>query len=107
MNKNGYPLSVYNSFSEAQSSANYTGKSLIPYQCDVCGKYHLKPEAFYCEKIISSCLCVDHNGRPKATYKTMVDAEKMVNIRSKVGIKLYVYKCPCGCGFHLTSRTMI
>ena len=105
MNKDGKPLSFYSSFSEAQESANYIG-FMVPYLCNNCGNYHLKPEAFYCEKIKRSCNCVDHNGKPKDTYKTKSDALKMVNIRANAGITLNIYKCPQGYGYHLTSRSI-
>lgn len=107
MNKDGNPLSVYSTFEEAQNSAYYIEKSMIPYLCKKCGKYHLKPQEFYCEKVNRSCACVDHNGKPKDTYKTKEDALKMTDIRSRDGVMLYVYECPQGCGYHLTSRNMI
>lgn len=105
--KSGNPLSVYRSLSEAQESADYQfsqgGTQLSPYLCKVCGKFHLKPTEFYCKKTNSSCLCTDRNGNRKDCYETRSDAEKMVNIRAKAGIALYVYPCPQGNGFHLTS----
>ena len=104
----GNPLSVYGSFSEAQESADYqfsqTGIQLSVYQCGTCGKYHLKPTEFYCEKLPSSCSCTDHNGKKKDAYQTLHDAEKMINIRKRDNIMLYTYKCPQGNGWHLTSR---
>ena len=107
MSKDGNPLSVYSSYNSALESASYTGKNMIPYCCQRCGKYHLKPKEYYCEKVFSRCDCVDHNGKPKDTYKTMNDALKMVKIRAGSGIKLSVYKCPLGYGYHLTSQTML
>ena len=105
--KEGNPLSVYESYQEAQNSAQYIGKVFIPYLCKKCGKFHLKPEEFYCEKVIRVCSCVDHNGKPKDSYKTREDALKMVHIRAKAGIKLHVYKCPRGKYYHLTSQNML
>lgn len=107
MNKNGQPLSVYDSYDEAMQSANYIGSDLVPYHCDNCNRYHLKPEKFYCEKIKRNCSCVDHNGKIKETYKTKEDALKMLAIRSEGGVKLYVYKCPNGIGYHLSSHNLI
>lgn len=107
MNKDGKALSVYESYQEAQDSARYIGKSFIPYLCSKCGKYHLKPEEFYCEKANRVCNCVDHNGNPKDSYKTREDALKMVNIRAKAGIKLNIYECPKSNYFHLTSRNVL
>lgn len=106
--KSGNPLSVYKSLSEAQESADYqlsqSGVRLSPYRCSICGDFHLKPTDFFVKKIISSCSCTDHNGRKKDCYETRSDAEKMASIRASVGIQLYVYSCPQGIGFHLTSR---
>ena len=104
--KNGTALSVYDTYDEAQKSADYqsSNTNFTPYQCSTCGKYHLKPTEFYCQKIISRCSCRDHKGNTKDTYATFQDAEKMVNIRKQAGVILYVYKCPEGKGFHLTSN---
>ena len=105
MNKDGKPLSFYSSFEEAQECANYIG-NMVPYLCSMCGKFHLIPQEFYCEKIKRVCTCVDHKGQPKHTYKTKADALKMVNIRAKAGIILHVYKCPQNSGYHLSSRSI-
>lgn len=103
----GSPLSVYETYSEATESAQYQSSDgrtqLTPYQCDRCGKYHLKPAEFYCKKTKSTCSCTDHHGNKKDTYETRYDAEKMVKIREQAGVTLYVYECPQGNGFHLTS----
>ena len=107
MSKEGKALSVYESYQEAQNSARYIGKFFIPYLCSRCGKYHLKPEEFYCEKVIRVCNYVDHNGNPKDCYKTREDALKMVNIRAKAGIILHIYECPKSDCFHLTSRNVL
>ena len=105
--KSGNPLSVYNSFSEAQKSADYQLRQsaihLTVYQCNACGKFHLKPTEYYCEKVFSNCSCVDHKGKPKAAYKTIQDAKKMINIRKQAGVTLYAYKCSRGNVWHLTS----
>lgn len=107
MSKEGKALSVYESYQEAQNSARYIGNSFIPYLCSRCGKYHLKPEEFYCEKVIRVCNCVDHNGNPKDCYKIREDVLKMVNIRAKAGIILHIYECPKSDCFHLTSRNVL
>lgn len=103
----GEPLSEYNTEEEAQESAKYLfseGKKMVPYYCVKCNKYHLKPEEFYCKKIKSSCNCKSHLGDIKCTYESKQDAEKMCAIRAQAGIKLFVYKCPSGQGYHLTSK---
>lgn len=99
----GNPLSVYSSYQDALESADYASINLVPYQCERCGLFHLKPEAFYCEKVIRKCNCVDSNGKAKATYKTKEDAVKMANIRKNFG-NITVYLCPEGYGYHLTSH---
>lgn len=103
--KTGNPLSAYNSLAEAQRSANYQSSEnkFTPYYCNTCGKYHLKPTEYFCKKKNSTCDCRDHQGNKKDTYETRYDAEKMVKIRGQAGITLYVYECPQGNGFHLTS----
>ena len=98
------PLSEYESYSDALESAHYIGKNLVPYQCKRCGKYHLKPQEFYCEKLQSVCSCRSHEGNSKDSYKTYSDAQKMANIRANTGVNLTVYKCPEGNGYHLTSH---
>lgn len=108
VSKNGNPLSEYRTFQEAQESADYqysqTGTEFTPYECDICGMYHLKPTAYYCEHSAKFCSCTDHNGKRKDAYATKADAEKMMGIRAQAGVQLYMYRCPQGNGFHLTSR---
>ncbi len=105
--RNGNSLSVYNSFSEAQKSADYqfnqSNIRLSAYQCNACGKFHLKPTEYYCEKVVSKCSCVDHKGKTKDAYKTLQDAEKMIKIRKQDGVTLYAYRCPRANVWHLTS----
>ena len=105
---NDTPLSYYYSEKEAQESADYQNlqnrSKLIPYVCSRCGKYHLKPREFYCQKKDSECSCLDHNGNKKSAYLTKESAEKMASIRARAGICLTVYPCPYGNGWHLTSN---
>ena len=108
MSKSGNPLSEYRNLKKAQESAAYqyaqNGQSFTPYLCQKCGFYHLKPTEFYCVHTSGICSCTDHNGNKKSAYATAEDAEKMARIRAASGIQLYVYNCPSGNGFHLTSR---
>lgn len=108
VSKNGKPLSEYSSYQEAFDSAGFqksnNGIELVPYNCSKCGKYHLKPKEFFCEKKTNTCGCKDHNGKTKDLYATQFDAEKMANIRKAAGIELFVYECPQRLGFHLTSQ---
>lgn len=106
--KDNLPLSYYGSEREAQESADYqnvqSGRNLIPYFCSTCGKYHLKPLEFYCPKTDITCSCTDHTGKSKAAYLTKESAERMVAIRTQTGVRLTVYLCPYGNGWHLTSN---
>ena len=50
-------------------------------------------------------LCVDSKGDPKQSYPTEQAAQSVGNHQaSKNGIKLKVYKCPYGNGFHLSKK---
>lgn len=104
MSRSGNPLSEYESYDNALESASYVDKNLVPYQCEKCGRYHLKPKEFYYEKSKGVCSCRAHDGSLKLSYKTYEDAQKMVNIRANAGVTLNIYKCPEGNGYHLTSH---
>lgn len=103
----GKPLSVYETKKEADESAKYTkktyGTDLYAYKCETCGKYHLAPKESKIDVKHDACSCRDSNGKPKALYGTKKDAEKqMVKSAEEQHIKLRVYKCPDGKGYHLT-----
>lgn len=103
----GKPLSAYETLKEAEESAQYTKKTyktdLYPYKCESCGKYHLAPKASKIDVKHDACTCRDSNGNPKALYGSKKDAEKQCEKSSKEqNIKLRVYKCPDGKGYHLT-----
>ena len=103
----GKPLSAYDKKKEADESAKYAkknfGTNLYAYQCEKCGKYHLAPKDSKIEVKHDACSCRDSNGKPKALYGSKKDAEKQQE-KSQVeqNIKLRVYKCPDGKGYHLT-----
>ncbi len=107
--RKGTPLSEYDSFEMAQAGADYENSKnsdvhFVPYQCDQCGKFHLKPEEFYVRKLKTHCACTDSCGNYKDAYPTEEQAIKMVGIRKKDGVQLSVYRCPEGNGWHLTSH---
>lgn len=104
MSKFGEFLSEYKLYNEALESARHSNINFVPYQCKKCFKYHLKPQEFYCEKLQTECSCRSHDGNMKDSYKTYADAQKMASIRANTGVKLNVYKCPEGNGYHLTSH---
>lgn len=105
----GEPLSEFSSESEAQKSADYENSRkqnvhFVPYKCEKCGLWHLKPQEFFVKKLSTRCACVDSNGHEKDAYPTREEAQKMADIRSKDGVHLTVYECPEGNGYHLTSH---
>ena len=104
--KKGEPLSEYSTHEEADRSAAYvseTGTRMVAYHCSICGKYHIKPAEYYFNKSEHGCSCTDHTGKSKCLYADRAEAERMVLLRGKSGIKLYIYKCPNTNGYHLTS----
>ena len=107
--RSGNPLSEFNSFEEAQASADYEKKrngdcDLVPYECMKCLKFHLKPKEFYVPKLSTKCSCRNTEGKPKDAYPLEDAAQKMAEIRGKSGVRLFVYRCPDGNGWHLTSH---
>ena len=106
--RTGNPLTEYDTVDEAQSSADYengrNGCDLVPYQCQKCEKFHLKPREFFVQKLTTLCSCSGIKGNGKDAYPTRADAEKMAGIRAKAGVRLSVYECPEGNGYHLTSH---
>lgn len=104
----GQPLSEYLSRAEAETAAAYASatykKKLIPYKCPLCGQWHLSPTE---RQTPSSnlCKCRDGSGLSKALYDTKDGAKQRAKILSKEkGVRLSVYKCPHGQGFHLTKK---
>lgn len=103
----GKALSVYDTKKEADESAKYSkknfGTDLYSYKCEKCGKYHLAPKDSKISVKHDACSCRDSNGKPKALYGSKKDAEKQMK-KSEVEqhIKLRIYKCPDGKGYHLT-----
>ena len=101
------PLSVYKLRREAKESAEFIKKKfkkeMSPYKCDKCGQWHLAlasrlTPSKTCKK------CNDSRGKPKEAYKTKKGAIKRAELLKKeMGVKLQVYKCPHGAGWHLTK----
>lgn len=106
----GTPLTEYGTFEEAQNSADYEHDrnyevNLVPYQCGICGKFHLKPKAFYVPKLNRNCNCTDTYGNAKDAYPSETAARKMAEIRANAGVRLWVYRCPDYENvWHLTSH---
>ena len=107
--RSGSPLSEYGSEEEAQSGADYENArngdvQFVPYRCERCGKFHLKPEQYYVPKLGTPCSCTDFYGDRKDAYPSEAMAQKMARIRAEAGVRLTVYRCPEGNGWHLTSH---
>ncbi len=106
---NGASLNAYDERFEAAENARYLkqqhGSSMVPYECERCGFWHLSPS----ERQTSSTVCgfcTDRIGNRKDLYLTKPDALRRaeINMREK-GISLNVYKCPHQNGWHLTRNT--
>ena len=103
----GTPLTEYTSQSEAEQGAAYArmryGTRLVPYACKACGQWHLSPEdrvtpSTYCRT------CCNADGTAKKAYLTRAAAERRAAIvLQEHWIKLDVYPCESGHGWHLTS----
>lgn len=104
----GAPLSVYNTETEAQQSADYqlrNGRSLYAYRCERCGLWHLAPTASRINVLHKACRCEDSFGKSKDLYVSREDAEKARRKRESEGAgQLYIYECPHGRGYHLTHK---
>lgn len=107
--RTGAPLSTYDSEEEARSSAEYQnergeGLNFVPYQCDSCSFWHIRPEKDFVKKLTSVCICTDSSGRAKDAYPSKEEAEKVIALRRKSGVHLKAYPCQYGNGWHLTSH---
>lgn len=53
----------------------------------------------------SICSCTDSDGQPKDIYDSETSAQREITLLdTEKRIKLSVYICPDGCGWHLTKR---
>jgi len=99
--RQGKELSSFYSEGEAWGAAEASkahGLNLIPYECTKCGYWHLSPKSRQTPS--SECgFC------GKQLYETKAAAEKRAKILGmENGVKLYIYKCPCFNGYHLTQK---
>ncbi|MEA3287157.1 MAG: hypothetical protein U9Q77_07255 [Candidatus Marinimicrobia bacterium] len=107
--KTGRPLMEYDTKAEAKTAArhankNYAGNDLIPYKCNQCGFWHLSPTDRQTPS--ETCpVCRGADGKPKEAYTSERDALRRAgHLRKEQGVKLSVYKCEHGHGWHLTKR---
>ncbi len=106
--KTGRPLTEYDTKAEAKSAAghankDYGGNNLIPYKCDKCGFWHLSPADR--QTASTTCnTCRSADGQLKEAYLSERDALRRAGLlRKEQGVKLQVYKCEHGNGWHLTK----
>lgn len=106
--KTGRPLTEYDSKSEAKSAARYanqtySGDKLIPYKCNKCGFWHLSPADRQTPS--EACnRCRGADGTLKESYPTERDALRRAGLlRKEQGVKLSIYECEHGNGWHLTK----
>jgi hypothetical protein len=103
----GKPLTEYDSEAEARDGADHArqryGRSLVPYECDTCGKWHLSPASRQTPS--SACpVCRGADGKAKESYRNEREARRRASIiRGEQGADLQVYACEHGHGWHLTS----
>ena len=101
------PLSEYQTRKEAKEAAEFVRKSykkeMSPYHCEECGKWHLADDRRRTPS--KTCTqCRDAKGQPKEGYQTKKAATQRAEILLKeMKVKLQVYKCPHGNGWHLTK----
>ncbi len=106
--KNGRPLTEYDTKTEAKAAARhanqtYGGGNLAPYKCSQCGFWHLAPADRQTPS--ETCLvCRGSDGKFKEAYATERDALRRAgHLRKEQGVKLVVYECVQGHGWHLTK----
>lgn len=103
----GKPLMAYDSYEEAQWAADYQthchNRPLEPYECPRCGYWHLAPQGTRPES--RRCLfCTGSGGSQKTVYPDATSAKRQAErIYRERGVRCRVYRCPSGCGWHLTS----
>ncbi len=107
--KSGRPLTEYDTKAEANSAAkhanqNFGGSNMVPYKCDKCGFWHLSPANRQTPS--ETCtICRGADGQLKESYATERDALRRAgHLRKEMGVKLQVYECEHGNGWHLTKR---
>lgn len=102
------PLTTYDSEASAADAAAWClarhGSEMEPYRCGRCGDWHLAPRDR--QTPCRPCSeCHGQDGRQKQTYGTRGDAERRAAIiLNEKGVRLRVYDCPAGYGWHLTSQ---
>ena len=104
----GEPLTEYASQHEAIQGAQYVrteyGHDLEAYRCDHCRKWHLGPTGVRTPSSVCE-YCSDSFGQLKDLYVSEQTARTRATIiREERGVRLKVYKCPTGKGWHLSKK---
>lgn len=100
--RKGTPLRAFHDQAAAEQAAAYAlaayGTRTIPYLCRRCDRWHLGDAARHTpSRECSAC--------SKQAYETEECAERRAAILlAERGVRLRVYACPYGEGWHLTSR---
>lgn len=108
-NRSGRALNEYDTKAEAKAAArhanqHFAGNDLVPYKCRVCGFWHLSPKDRQTpSETCSKCRGAD--GTLKAAYTTENDARmRSKHVQKEQGVRLHVYQCEYGNGWHLTKQ---
>ena len=104
--KTGKPLTEYVSLEDAEAGAEHANatykRNLVPYHCEVCGKWHLSPKERQTPS--TKCpFCKGANGQAKDAYRSQKEARRRADILKKEqGVALKVYACEHSDTWHLT-----
>ncbi len=101
VSRRGEPRRAYPTRASAEQGARHAlaayGCHVVPYSCNACGGWHLCPR----ERQTPSRECRDCS---KQAYDSEQAAERRAAIIERErGVRLRVYECPHGDGWHLTS----
>mmetsp|Transcript_19677 Transcript_19677/g.29853 ORF Transcript_19677/g.29853 Transcript_19677/m.29853 type:complete len:183 (+) Transcript_19677:503-1051(+) len=109
----GHALTEYECFLDASVDASfvagYYGKCNVPYECGICGSWHLSPieRRNRCDYRCKG-FCRGRSGRLKDAYKTEDDAARRADITLKErGVILYPYRCVHDKVWHLSSQNQL
>lgn len=105
--RNDLPLTEYDTRADAHDAIVYeaqqNGRRLNCYRCEHCALWHLAPSD-RCTPGEVRCGCTQGDGGSKLAYDDEAGAEKRSAILYKErGLRLRVYRCPDGAGWHLTK----
>ncbi len=108
INKQGKPLTCYLNERSALEAASYlnttTGGDFLPYDCKKCDFWHISPQNRHTPS--RKCgSCISSSGEYKDLYSKEEFAKQRARIIHKEqGVRLSLYSCPSGEGWHLTKN---